>query len=350
MAKGKDRQGGMVSLVTGATTGLGRALIQRLMDEGDEVRVVLRAMPAEDDADWRRLPPGVIPYAADLTLSTREDARSLNEACRGVNRVFHVAGASYNSNFSYDQLIATNVVGTENLLKGLVEANAASSLPIRFLYTSSVTVFGYRRTGETLTEESETMPGSHYSESKLMAEHVIQSFGETHSKLRHTIIRLGTLYGPGYERPSFFKAFRLIKEQRMRYVGSGTNHLTLIHVEDAADALMLASESQKAQGGTYIITDGVPHTVVSLFQMVAKFMGVDPPKRNVNRTLARLMRRAVNISYDEYEFLSSDRVVDISKARKELGFYPKRRIEVDGLLMVEEFMGQYKMNQNVKNR
>jgi nucleoside-diphosphate-sugar epimerase len=340
-----------ICLVTGATTSLGRHLIQKLIKNGYQVRVVLKSQPKEDDQDWRKLPSGVIPYVADLTFKNAEDIKNLESACKGVEKVFHVAGASYNATSSYNKLIETNVIGTENLLKKCIEVNSQSTDPIQFLYTSSITVYGYRRSGELLNEKSSTKPGSHYSESKLMAEHVIQSFAETHSKLRYTILRLGTIYGPGYEKPSFFKAFKLIREGRMRYVGNGSNHLTLIHVDDAANALVLAAQNLKIAGNSiYNVTDGVPHTVVSLFSLAAKLMGVNPPSKKVNPTLARIMRKAVDINYDEYEFLSSDRIVDISKIKRDLGFLPHRKVEIDGALMVEDFMSEYKTPNIVKNK
>lgn len=347
MAKLRNKEKSGISLVTGATTGLGRLLVDKLIANGDEVRVILKSNPKDDSWDWRNLPPGVIPYAADLTMRRREDEKNLLEACKGINKVYHIAGASYNSRFSRDELIETNVIGTENLLNKCIESNKSPDSQIHFIYTSSVSVYGYKRGGAPLKEDSEPKPGSNYSESKLMAEHVIQLFSEIHSNITYTIMRLGTLYGPGYERPSFFKAFRMIRDQKMRYIGRGTNHLTLIHVDDAANALALAGKKPIISANNiYNLTDGEPHTVLSLFSSVAKVLNVPPPHSSVNPTIARLMRKSVNISYDEYEFLASDRIVDISKIKRDLGFRPVRSIAIDGMLMVEEFINYSKATES----
>ncbi len=341
MAASKGRQRS-ISLITGATSGIGRAIIRRLIANGDEVRVVIKSAPSEK-SDWKALPPGVIPYVCDLAFKGRDDAKNLANACKNVDRVFHIAGASYNSSYNYDQLIDTNVIATENVLKCLAASCENSEKNVRFIYTSSITVYGYRRGGDKIDENAVVKPGSHYSETKLMAEHLIQSFADSHRCMTYTIMRMGTLYGPGYEEPSFNKAFKLIKEGKMWYIGKGENHLTMLHIDDAADAMLLAAQKPKTSANKiYNITDGQPHTPRELFGTVANFMGVKPPHKSINPAIARLMVKAININYDEYEFLASDRIIDISKARRELGYDPQRKLEVDGLVMVERFMKRYK--------
>ncbi|HUC38530.1 MAG TPA: NAD(P)-dependent oxidoreductase [Candidatus Acidoferrum sp.] len=328
----------IINLVTGPTSGLGRAIIRGLVQNGETVRVVLKDVP-DKYPELAMLPAGVLPYVADLTFKRPSDQKNLEAACKGVTRVFHIAGATPNTEYTYNQLIEINVIGTENLIKSVLAANPNPATPIHFLYSSSISVYGYKREKETLTEQSEPRPSSHYGESKLMAEHVVESFGESHKQMIYTIMRLATLYGRGYEKPHFFKAFKLVKEGRMRYIGRGNNHLSLLHVDDAADAMLLAAQNPKSSANqVFNIADGYMHTPRQLFTLVANLMGVEPPNRSVNGAIARLLIKAAGISYDEYEFLVSDRVVDISKIRKVLGFTPSRRGDVDGLVMVEDFM------------
>ncbi len=337
----KKSDSGSISLVTGGSTGLGSAIIRALIERGDEVRAVIREAP-DRYPDWKGLPAGVIPYVADLTFKKPSDQKNLEMACKGVNRVFHIAGASLNSTFTYNQLIETNVIGTENLIKCILAANEGTQTGTHLVYSSSATVYGYKRPGEVITEQSAPKPASHYSESKLMAEHLIESFGESHKSLAYTIMRIGTIYGPGYERP-FFKAFRMVKEQRMRYIGKGNNHLTLAHVDDVVTAMLLAVQKSAASGNQiFNLTDGMAHTPRELFALAARLLGVQPPEKTVNPAVARLLARAAGINYDEYEFLASDRIIDITKIRKALGFAPARRTDVDGLVMVEDFMKSYK--------
>lgn len=325
----------VVDLVTGASSGVGRSLINLLLAENHEVRALLLHSPI-GSSEWMSLPPRVKLYIADLTSNAEEDQRVLEEACEDVDNIFHIAGASYNFNHTYDELINVNVVGTDNLLNACQSANRQSTKMVHLIYTSSVTVYGYKRLGKVLDEDAELKPASPYSESKEMAERVIKSFAETDPKIRYTILRLGTLYGPHYSN-SFFKVFKLIKDGRAIYVGNGLNHLTLLHENDAARIMLMAAQSPRALNAVYNATDGVAYTVKWLFEFVAKRLNVPPPTRRVPHALAKIMRPVVNIKSDELEFLASDRNVSIERARKDLGYVPKEKIEKAGQEMLDQF-------------
>lgn len=324
-----------ISLVTGATSMLGRKVAERLVGEGNTVRVIVKETPKASD-EWRMLPPGIVPYVADITLKDKSQRDVLVQACAGATNVFHIAGATYNYKNTYDQLIDVNVVGTENVLRAWLDANPAPARG-RFVFTSSVSVYGYDRPGETLTEESEPKPASPYASSKLMAERVIESWCAANPRLSYSIARLGTLYGEGYE-SSFFKVFGLVKEGKIEYYGRGAGHLTLLNVEDAVDALLEMGRNEKGTNKTFNVTDGASFTEKELFDIVAKFVGVTQIRNVVHPLLARLRARRYNIKSDEYEFLTSDRKVSIDRAKKEIGYKPSRSIENEGKILVDRFL------------
>jgi nucleoside-diphosphate-sugar epimerase len=319
-------------LVVGATSGIGRSIIPKLLAMGHEVRTVIRKHPGID-SDWKNLPKTTIPYVSDITLENGSDEAVLKEACRGVDNIFHLAGGGYNTNNTFDRLVKVNVEGTENILNAYISVNGPDR-PVHFLYGGSNTVYGYKRKGEVLTEESTIKPASPYSESKYMAEQVIKVFNEVNKSVKYTIMRMGTLYGEDYT-PSFFKLFRLIEEGKAAYVGNGSNHLTLVHEDDATDAMMLAMLNPSSYNQIYNVTDGVNYTVRQLFELVANTLGVPPPKRHIPYLLAKVTKNAVNINYDELEFLASDRMVSIDKARRDLGYVPKKKIETEGVRLVK---------------
>ena len=331
MAKEIDRP---VDLVTGATSKLGALIVKRLVDNGHEVRAIIRGEPAVDPG-WKQLPPGVKPYIADITLKNERDAGELQKACEGVDNIFHVASAVYNYKHTYDEFIDINVVGTENVINAALNANKGK--PVRFMCVGSVTVYGYRRPGEVLTEESNTHPESNYSKSKLMQEEVVKAYADSNPGLKYTILRYSTLYGPGYEN-SFFKVFQLLKEGKLMYIGDGTNHLSLIHVQDAADAIVEAAENTKSINETYNVTDNEYHTIKSLFELAAHLLGVPAPTKSRSTTVARLSRRFVNLKYDEFEFLTSDRMISSDKIFKDIGFKPKIKIDRGSNELVQDFL------------
>jgi len=239
---------GKIVLVTGATSGMGRLLVKRLLESGYEVRVILRKSPSEHP-EWMDLPKGVRVYVADIALTDRETVKELERASKDVSILFHLAAVTYNYRSNYGErvntnvMIETNVVGTENILQAYSEANKTGRL--RLLFASSTAVYGSKRAGETLTEESDPSPNNSYGESKYMAEQVIKAFASANPRLKYTIMRIGVIYGKGYER-NFMKVFKLLKEGRLVYVGKGNNHLPLVNVQDVVDGFIDAAGSERS--------------------------------------------------------------------------------------------------------
>ncbi|MGC8652296.1 MAG: NAD-dependent epimerase/dehydratase family protein [Candidatus Micrarchaeia archaeon] len=336
-------------LITGATSQLGINLARTLIKMGYEVRILAQTGP-ELYGEWSKLPPGVIPFVGDFTLKGDNDMNVLIDACRDVDVVFHVGGAEYNYKNTYAKLIETNVVGTENMITAYMEANKNSGKNLRFIFTSTTSVYGYKRPGEILTEDADTRPTHGYPESKLMAEKVINAFGAANKSLRYTILRLSKLYGIGYE-SSFFKVFKLLMERKANYIGSGGNHITLLHVDDAVRALVMSAQEPDGANRVYNVSDGVPYTMKELLGLAAHMLGVEPPKKSVNPLLARIIAsREHGIQYDEFEFLTSDRIISIEKIKKELGFIPSVKIEEGANELIDAFkkekVGVYEKRQS----
>lgn len=328
-----------VHLITGATSGIGVLLTRRLIARGDMVRVLLEHNPNASD-EWKRVPPGAIPYVADITLVHQDDRKVLEDACRGVDTVFHFASLVDYQSATFDDFVNVNVIGTENVLNACIEANAGGA-PFRFFYMSSTRVYGTKRPGEILTENSELKPTDSYGETKLMGEQVVKSFAEAHTRVRYTIFRAATLYGPHYDRSSF-RLFKMVKEQRMRYIGDGSNHQIMVHVEDVADAFIAALDNPVSVNRIYNITDGKSYTLKEVVDRIAGLLGVPKPVGSVNPALAKIAVKLGGIGQMEADHLMSDRVVSIDKIRSQLGFSPKRNIDTEAESTLEEFNRYYR--------
>jgi nucleoside-diphosphate-sugar epimerase len=339
-AASKNTKSKQVYLITGATSGLGVELIRQLINDSNQIRVIVK-----DDflvnPEWKNLPSGVIPYISNMTFPSSKDSLSLEEACRNVDVVIHIAGASYNYKSGLNQLIDANVKVTENLLKTIIRVN--KNKKVHFIFASSITVYGYKTKLQKITESSELHPGSSYSNTKMMAEQIIRSFSEVNQNIKYTILRYATFYGPHYEDPSFFKIFDLIKSQKMYYIGTSSNHLSFVHVDDAVGAIIaVLNNLDKAANQIYNVTDGQPYTPKYLFEKIAEILNVPPPKKVININMAKLLVKLFNINFDEFQFLTSDRIIDISKIKKDLGFVPKNRLDVQGLDMIKHYLSYKK--------
>ena len=322
----------IVDLVTGATSGIGRILVNKLISEGHEVRVLIKEHPNQN-SKWKYLPAGVKPYKVNIELDDKRDEKELISACKGVDNLFHAAGASYNYKYTYSHLININVIATENILNAFVKSNPKTK-NLHFIYVSSVTVYGYRRKNEILNEDSELKPKSKYSESKILAEQVIKSFASVNNNLKYSIMRFGIFYGEHY-REAFFKIFRLIYNGKMTYINHGINHLTLVNVCDAVDSLLLVLNDTGSN--IYNVVED-SYTVKELAEFIAKKLNVNKPKLNIPYVVGRITRKIANINIDEFEFITSDRIVSINKIKKSLGFKIRHNIKKDGLIMLDEFI------------
>ena len=94
-----------------------------------------------------------------------------------------------------------------------------------------------------------------------------------------TFVYLGTVYGPG-------KTFAdvivpKISQGKWKIIGNGSNHMPLVHVEDAARGLihLAALDRKQTVGKTFVLADGSEVTNRELFNDMARMMNVKAPGR-----------------------------------------------------------------------
>jgi len=98
------------------------------------------------------------------------------------------------------------------------------------------------------------------------------------SGLESIYVYLGTVYGPGKSFAS--KVFPDLAAGRFRLPGKGANRMAVVHVEDAARALIhIASlERGHTSGHTFVVTDGHPATLGDFMGFAAECLGGPHPK------------------------------------------------------------------------
>jgi nucleoside-diphosphate-sugar epimerase len=105
-------------------------------------------------------------------------------------------------------------------------------------------------------------------------------------------LHLGTVYGPGKAFAS--SVFPRLAKGRLPVIGSGSNRLPLIHVEDAGRAIvhLAALDDSRLRTHPWIITDGTATTQRMLLELGAQLLGAPPP-RSVPRWLASVFAGSV---------------------------------------------------------
>lgn len=107
-------------LITGGTGSFGNAVLKRfLASDISEIRIFSRDEKKQDDMRKRYNSAKLKFYIGDV-----RDARSVEQAMRGVDYVFHAAALKQvpSCEFHPMQAVRTNVLGTENVLEAAIQA------------------------------------------------------------------------------------------------------------------------------------------------------------------------------------------------------------------------------------
>ena len=228
----------MTVLVTGASGFVGSAVARLLLEQGLDVRVLVR--PLSDRANVRDL--GVEVVEGDLT-----EPASLKAAVKGCSGLFHVAADYRLWTRDPAAMFAANVEGTKAIMMAAGEAGVS-----RIVYTSSVATLGLRGDGQAADEDTPVsyadMIGP-YKQSKFLAEAEVSKLVD--GGLPVVIVNPSTPVGPRDIKPT--PTGRMIVEAvsgRMpAYVDTGLN---MVHVDDVAKGHLLAYEKGSV-GERYVL-------------------------------------------------------------------------------------------------
>ncbi len=303
-------------LVTGATGFIGGRLTERLLEAGDEVRLLVR----RPDAAKRLSDLGATISPGDLT-----DRASLDRAVTGVDVVFHCAGLSADWAPRAD-FEAINVTGAEAL------ARAAATQPAltRFVHISTTDVYGYPRVACADDAEPRDV-GLPYNSSKLRGELAVRAVA-AETGLPLTVIRPATVYGPRAKDWAVEMA-KLLATKDLMVVAGGHVPAGLVYVDNLIDAMLEAAQRPAAKGRIYTVRDAgtetwrqyldaladglkLPRVSLSLPEWLALSLGaVSEAAWSLVRAKSRplVTRHAVYV-------LARDQAYGIDRAVRELGF------------------------------
>jgi len=294
-------------LVTGASGFIGRALSGRLRELGAEV------VGIDLVADARS---GVL--AGDTV-----HPESWAQALTGVEAVVHTAAIVSNA-ARLDDAWRVNVLGTRRV----IEASAAAGVR-RFLHLSSIMAFGF----DFPDGVDETYPvrvcGHSYPDTRVNSEAVVLA-AHAAGEIDATIVRPGDVFGPGsvWVREPLARA----RARQVVLPAGGRGLLSLIHVDNLVDGILLALASPAASGRVFTLTDGYTVTCREYFGRLAALVGagvhtlptsVAAPLTATAGVLLRRAGRPNELSRASMLMLSRTGTYSNLRARNELGFRPR---------------------------
>ncbi len=268
-------------LVTGGSGLLGRRTIAALSARGHEVIALQRHEHV--DLDCRQV-------LADVC-----DTAAVTAAAAGCSAVVHGA-ARVGVVGTRDEFRRANVGGTESVVIACREARVP-----RLIVVSSPSV-GYESVptagagaAPPITKRHD---GSWYSESKAEAELVALAARAPDRAV--TAIRPHAIWGPG-DTQLVGRIVDRARSGRLFLVGGGRALIDTTYVDNAADALVAATEQLTVggplDGRAFVVSNGEPLPVRVLLERICAAAGVPPPRRNAPRWLARRAAGGVELAW-----------------------------------------------------
>lgn len=247
----------MKALVTGANGFVGSHLVRHLLDQGDEVRAMVRA------TSNLSLLEGVEPEWAHADVT---DPASLRAAVDGVDVVFHVAGAiSALDQAGFDRV---NRDGAAWLAAACLEAERR---PTRFVLVSSIAAAGPSDGQRPATEDDEPAPVSMYGRSKRAGELAMTALD---GAIPVSIVRPPVVYGSGDS--ATFDLFKAISRGVSPRPTGTVPCMSFVHVHDLVRGMRAVATHPAAEGRTYFLVGPDEGTMFDFQEAIARAMQARP--------------------------------------------------------------------------
>ncbi len=314
----------MKVFVTGSTGFVGSHLVDALLEKGYQVYVLVRKT---SNLQWLE-GKDVVKVVGDLRGELSDD---LKNTLKESDYVYHIAGAIMG--VKKEDYFRVNEDGTRNLLKAMIEAGAS---PQRFLYLSSLAAIGPGSDKLPVKEEDPPHPVSWYGESKLAGEKVVREY---ENKFPVTIVRPPPVYGP--RDYGMLDVFRMLKYGIVSDVGKDT-YTNFVFVKDLVKGIILAAEFEKGVGETFHIGDNENIATIQAFKRVAQVIGkrvisfkIPLPVVYIAAIFSEIKIRVTGepeiFNFQKVaELKQTNWMMDISKAKKVLGYEPEYPLERGG--------------------
>jgi UDP-glucose 4-epimerase len=288
------------ALVLGGGGFIGSHLVASLLAQGAQVRVLERpyrqrtaALPEHPALEWQEGDFG--------------NSQDIQRALEDVDTVFHLVSTtqpqSSNDDPSFD--VSSNLLATLNLLELLREKKATTLVFV----SSGGTVYG-RPQHTPITETHPTEPTCSYGIVKLAIEKYLALYHLLHG-LDYRVLRLANPYGPGQEANraqgvvgTFLS--RVVQDEPIEVWGDGSVVRDYLYISDTISAMLQVAGYQGAER-IFNIGSGGGHSVREIIAAIEQVTG---KKAQARYTAARKFDVPVS-------------VLDITRARNELGWQPK---------------------------
>ena len=252
----------MKTLVTGSTGFLGSSVLRELINDGREVKALIRKGTSKKN---------ITGLDVEIAYGDLRDIESIRSALNGCDILYHVA--AYYSLWDRNKQLSheINVKGTRNILRAAKEKDLK-----KIVYTSTVGCIGLNEDTTPATENTffnKNTLSNDYKKSKYQAEQVALEFAR--GGLPVVIVNPSTPVGPRDIKPTPTGKIILdfLNREMPAYIDTGLN---LIDVKDCARGHILA-ELKGIPGDRYILGNQ-NMTLLEILITLEKITGLKAPR------------------------------------------------------------------------
>ena len=234
----------MKFLVTGGAGFIGSHLVDRLIKEGNEVKIIDNLSTGKKE----NINPKADFYNLDIC-----NFEKIKPIFEGIDYCFHLAAVP-SVPLSLEDPVGTsrvNILGTVNVFKAAIDAKVK-----RIIFISSSAVYGNQE-NLLLQEDMKPDPVSPYGLQKLIGEQAAKLFVKLY-KVPIICLRYFNVYGPRIDFNSDYglvvgKFLKLNAQNKpLTIFGDGKQTRGFCYVDDVVEANIKAIKSQKLKGGEVI--------------------------------------------------------------------------------------------------
>jgi nucleoside-diphosphate-sugar epimerase len=309
-------------LVTGANGFIGRALIDVLRQSGDSILAVVRGAKTIATRGVQTM------HIADIRTARWE------HALEGVDAVIHLAARTHilrerNSN-PLAEYRAVNVQPTIDLFRACQAAAVE-----RFIFVSSIGVYGKWSKGHPFTERDTARPAEPYAISKWEAEESLRAL-LVRDSTKLIVIRPALIYGP-YAKGNFLKLMRWIDAGRPLPFGAVHAKRNFLGLTTFCELIKKCLVNPLETEQLFVAADKTPVSTHELISAIAAAMNVKVKQTHFPVKLLSILAKLANRSA-EFERLSTSLEVDSSLAMTVLGWRPNPVLGADLQDMADAYL------------
>jgi len=225
-------------LLTGATGFLGRHIVDELLAEGYDLRLLIR------DPQHRKLPWKAM---VEIVEGNVLDIESIDRAMAGIETVIHAAAEVSYWKRRHTPMYQVNVQGTANLVNACLEHHTK-----KLIHLSSIASLGKKKGDDLINEETlwtKDKSHSYYALTKHKAEReVYRGIAEG---LEAVIINPGVVIGPAHDwHKNTGKIFSIV-DKGLKFANKGVSGF--VGVKDVARMVSILLREEVINGSKYIL-------------------------------------------------------------------------------------------------